>query len=240
MFPLNGGNELVIQFSSCPHKQQHNISEDLILDGYCSPDSCDFAKTVGNSQQKKLSHGDQKNFGQHFPRENRKKKMIHREIERQRRRQMATLHASLRSLLPLKFIKGKRSISDHMNEAVNYIKQLKKNIKELSAKRDEIKKLSYSCTENHDSNNTSGTGSFVIHENDGAIGIEIANGCREENFPLSKLLELLLEEGLEVVNCLSSEVNGRLIHSVQCEVNNSKSLDLPELRRKVSMLFHFL
>ncbi|KAI4351852.1 hypothetical protein L6164_006160 [Bauhinia variegata] len=230
MLPLNQGNELMIQISSSPHHQQHKIT-DLILDDYGFLDFSDSAKSVGGSQLKKLVHGYQKNHGHQYSNENKKKKIIHKEIERQRRQRMATLYASLRSLLPIEFIKGKRSISDHMNEAVNYINYLRKNIKELNAKKDELKKLSNSSVENHESNKSSG--SFTIHESNGDIGIEITSGFREESFPLSKLLKLLPEEGIEVVGCLSSVINGRLLHSVQCEVSNSNSLDLPELRRKI-------
>ena len=112
---------------------------------------------------------------------------------------------------------GKRSVSDQMNEAVNYINQLQKNIKELSAKRDELKKPSNSDVENHETKHASS--SFTVHLNNGAAGIEITCAFREEAvLPLSNLLELLFQEGLDVVTCLSTEVNGRLLHSVQCEV----------------------
>lgn len=232
MFPLQRGNELVIQFSSTSphHQQQHKISQDLILDDY------DSQKKLTSSQPEKLFYGanNKKNHdsNQHT------KKMIHKEIERQRRQEMATFYASLRSLLPLEFIKGKRSISDHMNEAVNYIKHMQNNIKELGVKRDELKKLSnYSNMEyNHEVLHTSSS-NFTIHQNNGIVGIEITSGFREERPKLSKLLQLLIEERLEVVNCFSTEVNGRLLHTVQCKVNNSNSVDLSELRKKVSKAF---
>lgn len=112
-----------------------------------------------------------------------------------------------------------------MNEAVSYIKHLQKNIKELGGKRDELKKHS----DNHSSNNLEIPDdegqqkkliNFSVHEKNGVVGIEIICNLQDERFLLSKLLESLLEEGLEVVTCLSTQVNGRILHSVNCQVNN--------------------
>jgi len=161
---------------------------------------------------------------------------------------------------------GKRSISDHMNEAVNYIRHMQNNIKELGAKRDELKKVSSNSNMENSHEGFHTSCNFSVHENNGVIGIEITSGFREEKPKVSKLLQLLIQEGLEVVSCLSSEVNGRLFHSVQCEVRsswfvfnlilkiysnmlcilhifhdfqvkNSNCVDLSELRRKVSKAF---
>ncbi|KAK7314932.1 hypothetical protein VNO77_33463 [Canavalia gladiata] len=234
MFPLQRGNELVIQFSNSPHQQQHKISQDLILEDYASLDVNDSDKKFSSSQPKTLFNGYDKNHGSSSNEHD--KKMIHREIERQRRQEMATFHASLRSLLPIEFIKGKRSISDHMNEAVKYIKQKQNTIKELGAKRDELKKLSnyHSKMENNNHESLHTFGNITIHENNGIVGIEITESFTEESFKLSNLLMLLIEEGLEVVSCFSTQVNGRLLQSVQCEVNDCNSVDLSELRRKVA------
>ncbi|XP_050891963.1 transcription factor bHLH118 [Lathyrus oleraceus] len=227
MFPLQRCNELAIPSSNSlhHHPQNHNISQDLILED-CDSLVVDFShkKLSSSRPQKDLFYSPGVDTTNHCSNLNsikdNKKKMIHKEIEKQRRQEMTTLHASLRSLLPLEFIKGKRSISDQMNEGVNYINHLKKNIKELSAKRDELKSHA-SCR-------------FSIHKNNTTVGIEIST--REEGVPLSKLLEQLLKEGLDVVSCFSIQVNGRLLHSMQCEVDNSKSVDLSEIRRKFSKI----
>ncbi|XP_057446339.1 transcription factor bHLH118-like isoform X2 [Lotus japonicus] len=218
MFPLQRGNELVIKFSSSPHQQQHKIPEDLILD-----------EMITSSQPREQFFRAEMSKDHHKS----KKIMVHREIERKRRQDMASFYASLRSLLPLEFIKGKRSLSEHINEAANYIKHMQNNLKELGAKRDELKKLSHNfMLENHESNNT--TNNFTVHENNGILGIEITSDFKEESLKLSKLLHLLHEEGHDVVNWFSTELDGRLVYSVQCKVNNSNSLDLSELKRKVA------
>ncbi|KAI9112062.1 hypothetical protein K1719_016958 [Acacia pycnantha] len=69
------------------------------------------------------------------------KKLIRRHTERQRRKEMADLSASLRSLLPLEYIKGKRLASDHLNEAAQYIKHLQNRIEELSCKRNRLRMI---------------------------------------------------------------------------------------------------
>ncbi|KAK4283103.1 hypothetical protein QN277_000095 [Acacia crassicarpa] len=257
MFPSQqrGNKERVIEFSSRPHHQQQKISEDLILDAdhahhHASLDIINFAdkKLQSISTNKLLYESTASDKINHYRNSDNKdykkknEKLIHREIERQRRQEMATLHASLRSLLPLEFIKGKRSMSDHMNEAKNYIKHLQKRIKELSAKRDELKKLTENNSSNpeetHECEKYDHSGFFSVHEidNNVGVGIEVSSSFGEERlFPLSKLLKLMLDEGLGVVNCVTSQINGRLIHSVQCEVTNSSDdrADLPALRKKI-------
>ncbi|KAI9073038.1 hypothetical protein K1719_045017 [Acacia pycnantha] len=232
MFPSQqrGNNKKVIEFSSRPHHHHQKISEDLILDAghahhHASLDIINFSdkKLQSISTNKLLSESTASDKMNHYRNsdnkdyEKKNEKLIHREIERQRRQEMATLYASLRSLLPLEFIKGKRSMSDHMNEAKNYIKHMQKRIKELSAKRDELKKPTENNSSNpeetHECEKYTYSSFFSVHEinNNIGVGIEVSSSFGE------------------------SQINGRLIHSVQCEVTNSADdrADLPALRRKI-------
>ncbi|CAK7337141.1 unnamed protein product [Dovyalis caffra] len=154
---------------------------------------------------------------------NGKKKMMHREIERQRRQEMATLYASLRAFLPLEFIKGKRSISDHMNQAVNYIKYLQKKIKELSAKKDRLRKLSNLgvVASASGSSKKYSASSVALQAYPGGIEIIFDSDLKGRDLPLSRVLQVLLEEGISVVNCVSTKVNERLFHTVQTQELNS-------------------
>ncbi|XP_061996826.1 transcription factor bHLH36-like isoform X2 [Rosa rugosa] len=244
MFPLHQGNKLVFQISSSnPHHQ--NSSEDRIL-GYASPDGCSSTvlsnnNNMGKSRRRKLVVAALDQTIIENSKDNKKKKMmIHRENERQRRQEMATLYSCLRSLLPLEFIKGKRSTSDHMNEAVNYIKHLQNRIKTLDAKRDELKKfpkistvIDRRCTTGSslNSDKVNLPSCFTVQPSSGGVQILVSGGFRKDGLPLisiSSVLEILLGQGLTVVSCVSSQVNERLLHTFQIEVRTPKLSKWPD------------
>ncbi|RVW46176.1 Transcription factor bHLH120 [Vitis vinifera] len=224
MFPLHQGNELLFRIPYTPSKQ-YIIQQDMILD-HASLEASNLCNHKGKSPNRKLFAQDNNdeisNDGK------KKKKIVHRDVERQRRQDMATLYTSLRSLLPLEYIKGKRAISEHMNGAVNYIKHLQKKIKELGEKRNELKSLANSSSRNS-------SGNFVtVCPCWGGVEIVLSSGGEKEGMPLSRALETLLEEGLSVVSCISTKVNGRLLHTIHCEVNDITSIDLHGLQQQLS------
>ncbi|CAN6565037.1 unnamed protein product [Malus baccata var. baccata] len=226
MFPLHQSKKLVFQISSNPHHHQdHTISEDHRVRGYGDRGKGRLQK-LGVTLDYMMD--DDHNSNDH----NKKNKtLMHRENERQRRKEMGTLHASLRSLLPPKFIKGKRSISDHTNEAVNYIKHIQNRIRRLDSKRAELKKVSNLSSSSTSSDDHGGESSyrgllscFKVDPCCGGVQIVIGTtiGFRsgEEGLPfsISRVLEVLREQGLCVVSCVSSKVDDRLLHTIQSEI----------------------
>ncbi|XP_022141227.1 transcription factor bHLH118-like [Momordica charantia] len=246
MYPLQKAEEKCFQISFNPH--QHIIPEDLI-----------FGRHVSEDQQ----HNNNNNYGvnnNNLPNIRRRRKLhhqltthldnlhasggvsdldhnakiMHRERERQRRQEMGSLYMSLRTLLPLEFIKGKRAISDQMNGAVNYIKHQKKKIKEIEAKRDELKKLDDNNWNRFEkSRGQTPICSFKISSFGGGLEIVITTSGFN-GFPLSRILKVVVEQGLDVISCSSSSVNEKSIHTVQMEVRDLTSLDLPQLEKKLT------
>ncbi|KAM3326323.1 transcription factor bHLH36-like [Capsicum chacoense] len=170
---------------------------------------------------------------------NKLKKVVHRNVERHRRKEMANLVNSLRSLIPIEFIKGKRSASDHMQVAVNYIKHLQKNIQELDNTRKNIKNIISLDDQNKSSTNiTFQKNNICVTVNKCEDGMEILinvnNSHKEEIFSLSKVLRWLLEEGLNVVSCVNSKQDEWSLIMIQCQVNNiSSGLTLVGLQKKL-------
>ncbi|XP_057425549.1 transcription factor bHLH36-like isoform X1 [Lotus japonicus] len=144
------------------------------------------------------------------------KKWMHRESEKQRRQEISKLCATFRSHLPLAYIKGKRATSDHIHEGTNYIKHLQNNVKKLQDKRDELMKLS---NFNHVGSESANFATYVIvHPCLGGIQIKCSYSFKKHAFPLSRVLDIVLKEGLNVINCISTRTDDhRFIHTIQSE-----------------------
>lgn len=104
-------------------------------------------------------------------------------------------------------------MSDHMHEAVKYIKHLQNKIQELNKKRDELKRLfNYptKATEN------SGCDSLELRHSC-TSGVEVVINARQ-GLALSRVLQVLMGEGLIIVGFISTKVNQRLLHTIEAEV----------------------
>ncbi|KAL0371628.1 UNVERIFIED_CONTAM: Transcription factor [Sesamum calycinum] len=226
MFPLQYSDD---QF------QEPILGQDLSVDHAFLDSSSNLVPRSTKKRQTRAKSG----FLQE-PNDCKLRKIVHRDIERQRRQQMASLYASLRSLLPLEYIKGKRSISDHMQEAVNYIKHMEKNTKELRMRRDKLMKRLSKRTGSEISVRLPTCVTVSCCPNGGAVEILISCGSKEEEgFPLSRVLMELLKTGLNIVSCISTKANDRFLHRIQTEVNDLTYINLPELQQRLTKVVNF-
>ncbi|XWS61070.1 hypothetical protein CRYUN_Cryun07bG0094100 [Craigia yunnanensis] len=238
MFPSYSDDSLY-EICGIPHYE--DLVQQNLTSGEASVEGSNLTQRMGKGKQLKNLAAANNNDGNAAG--NDAKKILRKEIERQRRQQMAKLYGKLRSLLPLESIKGKRAVSDHMNEAVNYIKYLKKRIQELSVKRDKLKKLSNLSALDQGSANSSDNSSLIncvaVHPYWGGMEIVINSGFGDESWHLSTMMQVILEEGLDVVRCVSSQTNEGFLHTIQSEVSDPKQLDLSRLQSKLNDLISY-
>ncbi|KAG4991696.1 hypothetical protein AAZX31_09G135900 [Glycine max] len=199
-----------------------------------------FVQVKGQGKSSKHLHVEEK---EDFIAMDENKKWMHKETERQRRQEMGKLCATLRSLLPLEYIKGKRSTSDYVNEAMNYINHLQNKVKQLQAKRDELVKVSNLksniCSENESSSSsTTHLPPLVsVHPFPGGLEIMCGYSFGKSVFPMSRVLDILLKEGINVVSTTSIRRDGRFIHTIRSEDPNHLNMtgaDYSELQIKLT------
>lgn len=179
-----------------------------------------------------------------------KRKTIHRDVERLRRQEMSMLYMLLKSKLPRDFLKakgscyllfllsplqffwclrvwvflndlqGKRSISDHMNEAANYIKHLQKKIQELEEKRDHLRRVTLSSSNTKSTHCEGSSSSPQVRVRNTFAGAAVAVvGQLGQEVPLSRVIKALVEEGLNVIMSVSTFINAQWVYSLECEVH---------------------
>ncbi|CAA3003531.1 Hypothetical predicted protein [Olea europaea subsp. europaea] len=141
---------------------------------------------------------------------------------------MANLYAFLRSIVPVEYLKGKKTISDHMQRTINYITDMQRNIK--------LKKLSNSGNVSNKGESSTSFSHSLVTVNpcwDGAE-ILISSGLKEEGFPISRVLVEFLEIGLNVVSYVSTKANEMSLHIIQCEASDIGCNDLSELTGRLA------
>ncbi|KAG8381422.1 hypothetical protein BUALT_Bualt06G0120400 [Buddleja alternifolia] len=234
MFPLKARDELVFA-------QPDNliIDDDLILDpAFLQRVATGITTTAAPETQCQLQFGIHENKNDRSTDKNNIRRSIHRDLEKQRRQEMSQLYASLRSLLPIERIKGKRSISDHLQGAVNYIKHKQNHIEKLKIRRDELKKLTnVSATEIGSSNGSDKLPCNSVMVNLDQNGVEILVDSSDQ-FRLSRVLQELMVRELNVVSFVSTKVKERVLHKIQAEAVNPTSLDLSRFQERLTNLIN--
>nr|GLL45099.1 transcription factor bHLH120-like [Ipomoea trifida] len=188
------------------------------------------------------------------------KKLLRRDVERQRRKEMGGLYRNLIALIPYEYIKGKRSTSDRLQETVKYVKDLKVRVEGLKGKREELKDHLCSSSTNsmHNSNNNNAVKKCSIdkEENEeddddegcrvtvkhcrGGIEVIVNIACSRRNeVPLSKLLRVIvMGGGISITTCVFTKVNKRLLHCIEAEVVEGRSIDVAQLEQKLMNLVY--
>jgi hypothetical protein len=99
---------------------------------------------------------------------------------------------------------------------------LKQKINELEIKRDKIKEMVSSSrveTGNElSADPTSVVKCVKIDLIPGGVEIVICSGFEDCSSRLSDLMEIILQEGCDVVHCVTNQVNGKIFHTIKSEV----------------------
>ncbi|CAA0809505.1 Transcription factor bHLH36 [Striga hermonthica] len=243
MFPLQSDGLAAEAIPSFYDWQQDKVLEDLLADDRAHFEGIyNENKNEGGGVLKKKPRPAMKSMwdidGDNKDTNHEARRSIHRNLERQRRQEMAGLYASLRSLLPLDFIKGKRSVSDQLHQAAIYIRVMQNKIEEMKTRRDKLKSLSGNGrVEGRNKSDVNNKVKVILCR----FGLEILimSTGQSSIMPLSKVCAYLLQKPeLTVVNCVSTRAGDEcsFLHKIQAEVDDPTSVDLTELQTRLADL----
>ncbi|THG15568.1 hypothetical protein TEA_029675 [Camellia sinensis var. sinensis] len=200
MFPFDQIDDF-LEFSSIPC-QQLTIQQDTEL--LVKPSLCNYDVT----NKPEFSEGRKSSVAfddiDDNPCDHKRRKIIHRDVERQRRQEMAALYRLLRSLLPLDYLKKRNDV--------------------LREKRDELKRSSLNQS------SVNGGSKYlpsclkqsvtVVETSRGGVQV-VVNTALIGRVSVSRVLDVLIREGLTVISCISTNINERSLHSIETEVFNA-------------------
>ncbi|KAB2631159.1 transcription factor ORG2-like [Pyrus ussuriensis x Pyrus communis] len=170
-------------------------------------------------------------------------KLNHNASERDRRKKINNLYASLRSLLPADQTKM-FSIPNTISHALKYIPELQKQVEGLNGKREEllsraskqegvmhaVKKVKITARSSLSAGST-------YRLNDTEVAIQIST-FKSDNNLLSEILLHLEEEGLQVQDASSFEsFGGRIFYNLHLQVERTYRLDCENLNEKLMSFY---
>ncbi|KAI4383078.1 hypothetical protein MLD38_008958 [Melastoma candidum] len=231
MFPLHQGGELLLRFSS--DNDQPGGSQPHLPVGHPPFDSTNSTAGSASGMNHKACSRKLRGYVDKLVADSEAggdpadRKRRHREVEKERRKEMAWLYSDLRSKLPQEL--RKRSTSDLMNEARNYISCMQSKVRDLYLRRDELKRIqdssSLDCYLRNDTD-------VEVRSWEGGLQVMIS---RERRILASKALNVLSElDGLTVVSCIQTKANSTMLLTIHCEADSVDSkFDIPRIKRNL-------
>ncbi|XP_030467866.2 transcription factor bHLH162 [Syzygium oleosum] len=152
-------------------------------------------------------------------------------IERNRRHQMKALYSQLNSLVPHPSSTEVTSLPDQLHEATKYIKQLQINLEKMTEKKESLlgmekQNASMDCGMN-------AAPAIEIHQNGSALHVVLITGL-DHQFMFNRVIGLLHEERVEILNASFSVLDDTTFHSIHCEVGDcAPSLDSARISERL-------
>ncbi|XP_022994108.1 transcription factor bHLH162-like [Cucurbita maxima] len=134
-------------------------------------------------------------------------------IERNRRDEMKALLSQLHSLVPNQnSTEGETTLPDQLENATNYIKQLKENVEKLKEKREKLMGLGEKSTITSE-NKARVIVQVEAHLVGSSLEILLTTGS-DYHLVLRQIIQLLQENGTEIVDINQSTVANRAFHKI--------------------------